>query len=49
MEWIAAAADTDVEQAQRVVRGHLSEGEIEVSGEGVRPNRSHVYFEEVRN
>ncbi|MBB6646917.1 hypothetical protein [Halobellus ruber] len=47
MEWIAAAADTDIEQAQSVVREHLSEGEVEVSGEGVRRNRYHVYFEEV--
>lgn len=47
MEWIAAAADTDIEQAQSVVRERLSEGKIEASGKGVRRNRYHVYFEEV--
>lgn len=47
MKWIAAAADTDIEQAQSVVRERLSEGEVEVSSEGVRRNRYHVYFEEV--
>lgn len=47
MEWIAAAADTDIEQAQSVVRERLSEGEVEASSEGVRRNRYHVYFEEV--
>jgi len=48
MEWIAAAADTDIEQAQSVVREHLSEGEVEASGGGGRRNRYHVYFEEVK-
>ena len=48
MEWIAAAADTDIEQVQSVVRERLSEGEIAISGEGVRRNRYHVYFEEVK-
>jgi len=47
MEWIAAAADTDIEQAQSVVRERLSKEEVVVSGEGVRRNRYHVYFEEV--
>lgn len=47
LKWIAAAADTDIEQARSVVRERLSEGEVEVAGEGVRRNRYHVYFEEV--
>jgi hypothetical protein len=48
MAWIAAAADTDIEQARSVVRERLSEGEVAVSDEGVRRNRYHVYFEEVK-
>jgi hypothetical protein len=48
LEWIAAAADTDFEQVQSVLRERLSEGEVEISGEGVRRNSYHVYFEEVR-
>jgi len=47
IEWIAAAADTDIEQAQSVVRERLSEGEVEVSDEGGRRNRYHFYFGEV--
>lgn len=47
IEWIASAADTDVDQVQSVVRERLSDGELEVSDEGVRRNRYHVYFEEV--
>jgi len=47
MEWIATAADTDIEQVRSVVRERLSEREIAVSSEGVRRNRYHVYFEEV--
>ncbi|NHN60448.1 MULTISPECIES: hypothetical protein [Halorussus] len=49
MEWIAAAADTDVEQVQSVVRERLGEGEVEISDEGVRRNRYHVYFETVED
>ncbi|QSG10577.1 hypothetical protein HSBGL_0136 [Halapricum desulfuricans] len=47
MEWIAAAADTDIEQAQSVVRERLAEGEAEVSGEGVRRNRYLVISNEM--
>jgi hypothetical protein len=49
MKWIAAAADTDIEQTRNVVRECLSEGEVEISSDGVRRNRYHVYFEEVEN
>jgi hypothetical protein len=47
MEWIAAAADTDIEQARSVVRERLGEGKVEISDEGVRRNRYHVYYKEV--
>ncbi|WP_256301564.1 hypothetical protein [Haloarchaeobius salinus] len=48
VEWIAAAADTDIKQVQSVLRERLSEGEVEISSQGVRRNSYHVYFEEVR-
>jgi len=48
MEWIAAAADTGIEQARSVIRERLSECEVEVSAEGVRRNRYQIYFEEVK-
>jgi len=47
MEWIAAAADTGVEQARKVIRERLADGEVEIGDGGVRRNRYHVYFEEV--
>lgn len=46
MEWIAAAADTDVEQVESVIQERLAEGEVEISDEGERRNRYHVYYEE---
>lgn len=49
LRWIAAAADTDVEVARNVVEERLVEGEVEVSAEGVRRNRYHVYFEEIED
>lgn len=48
MNWIAAAADTDIKQAESVVQEHLTEGRVEISGEGVRRNRYCVYFQKVQ-
>lgn len=47
MEWIAAAADTEVESAESMVRERLTEGEVEIGTEGVRRNRYHVFYREV--
>lgn len=47
IEWITAAADTDPEVCWSVIQERLSEGEVEISSEGVRRNRYHVYFEKV--
>ena len=49
MDWIAAAADTDVEQVRSVVKERLAEGEVEISDEGIRRSRYHVYFEEIED
>ncbi|WP_323173197.1 hypothetical protein [Natrialba sp. PRR66] len=47
IKWIAAAADTDPEMSWSVIRERLGEGEVEISSEGIRRNRYHVYFEKV--
>lgn len=47
VEWIAAAADTDEENVRNVVRDRLAAGEVEISEEGIRQNRYHVYYEQV--
>jgi len=48
LRWIAAAADTDTDSVRSVLAERLAEGEVEISDEGVRRNRYHVYFELVR-
>ncbi|MXV61623.1 hypothetical protein GS429_05990 [Natronorubrum sp. JWXQ-INN-674] len=47
VEWITAAADTDSDVCWSVIQDRLGEGEVEISSEGVRRNRYHVYFEKV--
>lgn len=47
LEWIAAAADTEQESCRSVIWEWLADGKIEISDEGIRRNRYHVYFEQV--
>lgn len=47
--WIAAAAETDPDVCWSVIRERLAAGEVEISDEGIRRNRYHVYFEQVRD
>jgi hypothetical protein len=49
LKWIAAAAETDQDLCWSVIRERLAAGEIEISEEGIRRNRYHVYFEQVRD
>lgn len=49
LSWISAAANTEPESAQSVILDRLAEGKVEISDEGVRRNRYHIYFEEVED
>lgn len=47
MEWIAAAADTEMQNCESVIVEMLSEGEVEISEDGVRKNRYYLLYEKV--
>lgn len=49
LKWVAAAADTDQEVCRSVIGEYLADGKIEISDEGIRRNRYHVYFEQVND